>query len=1026
MSPLEPGCPADEQLLAVIKGKGRLSPAEEEAIKKHLDIEKCPGCARRVERLVDPSQSTIDHLQDIELGPPPPIPHYEYARKTDGGPLFLGQGGMGEVYKVFRPGEPAKFYAVKLLFPGLGHNSRFRERFVLEYTAVARLKSDAIVRAYEFGATDSGRLYYVMDFVEGPNLFEYQRGGTQRPAPLAPPDAFQEGISRFVARCFRQVAEGMRDAHERDLIHRDLKPGNVLVCANEWAGEGLPRLKVCDFGLVRRLSATTALTEGEVLGTRLSMAPEQLDGTAGLSPSPDIYGLGVILYFMLTGRPLFEPSPEAGPAILDDLVRRIDPLPPRSVVSGVDSGLETICLVCLRKGPADRYQTVAELLDDVDRFLDGRPIRARRYTRLERTVKWARANPWQTAVMALAGMCILSLGIALFFLNKSATTFREKLTAEEREVRAKEGQLTAEREKGKAVAGQLEAQRALGKEQQRALAAEREKLVAVRLRQLGAARAFLARGRLREARRLFDELLPAATEPEKVSLRVERLPTLFAYGQWSKLESELKALGEEPGLMPRQRAEVLLHRGDYTLWDWAPDRQRAGRADLEAGLAIPNGLRPADAAYARGVLAIGATEAIGHFRKAVEAGGGRFHLRANAALLLELTLTGQFDQARRQADFMRSAFPEEVVTPLALALAALCEQNHPLHRRHRDELARLMGDRERMAGIDATFRALDAVFRAAAKGDVKEARQDIARALLGQMGLMAFKAMLGAKSFAGVSSVVGVGLPSLQRPVHVLQQTSLALELINRGKDEEAIRLLSRLETESPEALLRQVRWCAEVNLAKKKAEAGDGSAFLRRAGALHALMVEAADAPTLLPFLTNRQNFRWACVMVESGFEAQRRRDSAAGMSGAVGLAASPPAAPLGAVCLLAGLRHHLAQVPVPPDDRQLRRALADSRPGDRSRAEAVPYLLENLDVPAELARTILYLWSRDEPANLVPLFLRTRLELSEGNFDEAVRTANRGLSLPFSFRQLELRGYRELALRRQRVPFRSGGPSR
>lgn len=296
----------------------------------------------------------------------------------------VARGGMGLVYKA-RQISLGRIVALKVLSAGEFASPKFVQRFKSEASAAARLQHPNIVKIHEVGEQD-GIHYFTMEFVEGPNLAELGRMG-----PLSAPNA---------ANYLKTLAEAVEYAHEQGVLHRDLKPSNVLI---DPFGE--PR--ITDFGLAKELTGGSQLTEtGQMLGTPGYMPPEQADSKFGpLDRTADVYSLGAILYFMLTGKPPFASGS------LHETLRQVlneDPIPPGRLNSAVPRDLETICLKCLKKEPARRYQTADEVVAELDRFLTGKPIHARPLGLGELVLRWCHRQP---ALAALAGLVLILLGI---------------------------------------------------------------------------------------------------------------------------------------------------------------------------------------------------------------------------------------------------------------------------------------------------------------------------------------------------------------------------------------------------------------------------------------------------------------------------------------------------------------------------------------------------------------------------------------------------------------------------------------
>ena len=276
---------------------------------------------------------------------------------------FVARGGMGVVFKAHQR-SLNRTVAVKMIVSGQFANSQEVDRFRYEAQAAAHLDHPGIVPIFEVGV-DRGRHYFSMPFVEGESL-----EGRLQKGSFAAKDA---------ATLLLQITEAVAYAHSKGIIHRDLKPGNVLLDEHV-------RARVTDFGLAKRLGETSQLTAtGQTLGTPSFMAPEQARGKSHVGPAADIYALGAILYYLVTGRPPFQ-----GESVMDTfmLVIHRDAPSPRDLVADVDLDLEAICLKCLEKEPDQRYASARELAAELRRYLDGQPVAARRTGGWDQVRRW--------------------------------------------------------------------------------------------------------------------------------------------------------------------------------------------------------------------------------------------------------------------------------------------------------------------------------------------------------------------------------------------------------------------------------------------------------------------------------------------------------------------------------------------------------------------------------------------------------------------------------------------------------------
>src|SRR6266550_1298553 len=344
----------------------------------------CPGC------LLDTVLES-----ETEAAPGSRINDYELLNE-------VARGGMGIVYRA-KQQTPSRIVALKMILPAHLNSLGAIDRFRAEAEAAASLEHEGILPIYAVGEAD-GTPFYSMKFAEGGTL-------------SARIDNYR-GKPRDAAALTAKLARAVAFAHEHGILHRDLKPGNVL-----FDSAGKPY--VSDFGLAKWLQRECDLTQTlAILGTPYYMAPEQATDSRGVTASADVYSLGAILYHLLTGRPPF-----AGETPMEVLRRaeKESPKPPRLTNQHVPRDLETICLKCLAKEPATRYASAAALAEDLERWLKHQPIQAKRSGFVTQGRKWVRRNP-TTAVLA-ALLIALAASVSLTVWNRRPAVIIPKSVA---------------------------------------------------------------------------------------------------------------------------------------------------------------------------------------------------------------------------------------------------------------------------------------------------------------------------------------------------------------------------------------------------------------------------------------------------------------------------------------------------------------------------------------------------------------------------------------------------------------------
>jgi WD40 repeat protein len=432
-------CPDQQRLEQLLEDS--LDAVQREELSAH--VAECAPCQEALERLTEapaplrntlsstrrPSANASQSYLSRLMQPPASVRHRPKGElpAIEGYDVLeeIGRGGMGVVYKA-RHIRLNRTVALKMILAGPHAGPRELARFRQEAEAVAKLHHPNIVQIFDIGEA-GGHLYCPMELVEGGSLVQHLRG---RPQPT---DAS--------ARLVETLARTVHFAHERGIVHRDLKPGNILLQLDKETGRqpdkekevasvslssAIP--KITDFGLAKRADEkANATLSGELVGTPSYMAPEQAGKSRDVGPAADVYGLGAILYEMLTGHPPFKAA-----TALDTVLQVLyeEPLLPSRLRPDVPRDLENICLKCLEKSPARRYSSALELAEDLRRFRRGETVLARPVGPRERLWKWVRRRP----TLAGLGAGIVLITVVAFGLI--TWQWRETVQARDEALRA--------------------------------------------------------------------------------------------------------------------------------------------------------------------------------------------------------------------------------------------------------------------------------------------------------------------------------------------------------------------------------------------------------------------------------------------------------------------------------------------------------------------------------------------------------------------------------------------------------------
>jgi formylglycine-generating enzyme required for sulfatase activity/tRNA A-37 threonylcarbamoyl transferase component Bud32 len=346
--------------------------------------------------------STLTNAQlpeDTETLPPVPEDR-QGSSKTFGGYEILKEiahGGMGVVYKA-RQTSLNRLVALKMIRAGEFANDAQIRRFYAEAEAAAGLDHPGIVPVYEVGQTN-GQHFYSMALVDGISLNDI----VAAKGPLPPKDA---------AGILKKVADAVQFAHERGVIHRDIKPQNILL-------DEIREPRVTDFGLAKLAQGSSDTVTGQIMGTPSYMPPEQAAGKIDqIRPASDVYSLGATLYFLLTGQLPFQAE---SPMATVRQVLEVAPIPPRKINPSVPRDLDTTCLKCLRKEAGKRYSSAALLAADLTNWLEHRPITARPVSRREKAWLWCKRQP-RVAGLSAAIVVLAVVGSLVALARQDAAT----------------------------------------------------------------------------------------------------------------------------------------------------------------------------------------------------------------------------------------------------------------------------------------------------------------------------------------------------------------------------------------------------------------------------------------------------------------------------------------------------------------------------------------------------------------------------------------------------------------------------
>lgn len=618
--------PLDETLKLYLRNG--LAEAEEAQIDSHLA--DCEECQRRLESL-----ENFGVPADVEK-------HRDRQRLPNIAGLQLlaqiGRGGMAIVYRAID--RDRRIVAVKMPLndePDLV--TRFRHERELAFQ-LSKLNHPHIVPVFEQGETND-RPYFTMAYAANGTLATRERELHQQPLQVA----------RLMLEVARAI--GVLHAQSQPIIHRDVKPENILLFPED-QGNGaanIPlvqlRAVLTDIGLAREVDQTGQSRTDDIRGTLQYMAPELLQSSRLASPRSDVYSIGATMYRLLTGE---MPYPHQNPIHLLNSIFKSDPPRPNSVnpSARISPSLELICLKCLLYDPRHRYANGNQLADDLQSYLDDKPIQAKSLSYSQRSRRWVRRNPIG-ALLMLCMMIVITIG----------TVYARS-------------------------------------EVLRARSEARNLATLKHVEQVNSARSAAGRGDWVPAMKLYTEVIQAGRD-DQLQLRIERLFGFFAINDRQQLRNELNELLKRDDL-GQLRAQVLLVHGADLMCD--SDRQEVGRQAIREALSLRMPFQsPADELLAKALLEDKPTPVLNLLKQAVDL--GPTHYTARSCYVVALFAAGKPREAGAEAAQIQTLFPNSPVPSLVRGILALHDADPEIAKQEFAEMARLLG--RDATGID-TFR----------------------------------------------------------------------------------------------------------------------------------------------------------------------------------------------------------------------------------------------------------------------------------------------------------------------------------